>query len=365
MEKDKNKSTSSIKSKNISKKEEKDEQDSEDKVKKDEKKKDKEEEEEEPEEEITVQEFGENPNLLQIIKGNGYYLLNRDNFDVSKIMMLIDYQRLSMLGESFRNYESPDGEDGVLKIDFTKMIFRLIKDKIQEDERTDLVYGLHKFFCEIDFNGDGHMEWAEFTQFIIDKVEGEFSVPEKGTDNKNVENTDKDLVKYKRYELSQTIQDSNIHKRDINATDYMNSNNRLLLSEYNSNVIKIYNPLIGKIVNTLDILKINYNIEKEKINEIIRGQKAKSKERTKTSTKAKKMVKYNKTDALSKILGQHYLKKKLEEQSIFNQSVSIINLISVGSVIAVLLSNRIIQFFTTLTNRNGDLIFEIKTSSLQ
>ena len=57
-----------------------------------------EEEEKEKEDEITIQQFGQNPHLLQIIKGNGYYLLNRDNYDVSKIMLLIDYQRLSMLG---------------------------------------------------------------------------------------------------------------------------------------------------------------------------------------------------------------------------------------------------------------------------
>ena len=142
MEKNKSKSSSSKNIKNISKSTAKEEE----KNSKEESDKDKEEEEEEEkEEEIIVQQFGQNPNLLQIIKGNGYYLLNRDNFDISKIMMLIDYQRLSLLGELFRNYESPDGEDGVLKIDFNKMIFNLLKDKINEDEKTDLVYGLKKF----------------------------------------------------------------------------------------------------------------------------------------------------------------------------------------------------------------------------
>ena len=150
MEKNKNKSSSSIRIKNLVNIVGKDEENP---IREDEDNKEKE-EEEENEDEIIVQQFGQNPNLLQIIKGNGYYLLNRDNFDISKIMMLIDYQRLSMLGESFRNYESPDGEDGVLEIDFAKMIFELLKGSVKEDEKTDLVYGLHKFFCEIDFNGD-------------------------------------------------------------------------------------------------------------------------------------------------------------------------------------------------------------------
>ena len=108
MDKNRNKSSSSLKLKLVSNNAEKEDSD-----KKEEKSKDGEEEEEEKEkeEEITIQQYGQNPHLLQIIKGNGYYLLNRDNFDVSKIMLLIDYQRLSMLGESFLNYESPDGED--------------------------------------------------------------------------------------------------------------------------------------------------------------------------------------------------------------------------------------------------------------
>jgi hypothetical protein len=31
------------------------------------------------------------------------------------------------------------------------------------DDKYDLVNGLIKLFFDIDINGDGHMEWAEFT----------------------------------------------------------------------------------------------------------------------------------------------------------------------------------------------------------
>ena len=360
MEKNKSKSSSSKNIKNISKSTAKEEE----KNSKEESDKDKEEEEEEEkEEEIIVQQFGQNPNLLQIIKGNGYYLLNRDNFDISKIMMLIDYQRLSLLGELFRNYESPDGEDGVLKIDFNKMIFNLLKDKINEDEKTDLVYGLHKFFCEIDFNGDGHMEWAEFTQFIIDKVEGEYSIPEKEDEKKSKENIEKNVTKYKRYELSQNIHDLSIHKTNINAATYMPNTNRILLSEYNSYIVKICNPLNGRIENTLDIHNINSAIEKEKINEILRENK--TQKIKKGLSRTKKSIKVEKTDSLSKILGENYIKKKLEEQKEFSKNNSVINLTTYGSVIAVILSNKKIQFFTTITNKKGELLSEIKTKSLQ
>ena len=358
MDKKKNKSSSSLKIKNISKQEVQEDQKS---LNEEENEKENKKEEEEKEVEIIIQQFGPNPNLLQILRGDEYFLLDLEKFDISKIMMLIDYQRLSMLGESFRNYESPDGEDGVLKIDFTKMIFNLLKDLIKEDEQTDLVYGLHKFFCEIDFNGDGHMEWAEFTQFIIDKVEGEFSNDEKEDENKNQENSENNLIKYKRYELSQNIRDSNIHKADINTISYMNKYNKLLVSENNSHIIKIYNPLMGKIENTLDIHKINDEIEKERINDLLRIQNKKMANNSKNISE--KEIKNS--ESLSKILGSNYIKKKLLEQKNLSKNYYIIYLTTFGSIVALALSNKKIQFYTMINSFKGELLFEITAKSLQ
>ena len=31
-----------------------------------------------------------------------------------------------------------------------------------DDEKYELVYGSYKLFMEVDINGDGNMEWAEF-----------------------------------------------------------------------------------------------------------------------------------------------------------------------------------------------------------
>ena len=330
-----------------------------------EKKKEKENEkiEEEEEEEIIVQQFGQNPDLLQIIKGNSYYLLNRDKFDITKIMMMIDYHKLSILGEAFRNYESKDGEEGVIKIDFIHMIYKQLKDEIKENEKTDLVYGIHKFFCEIDFNGDGHMEWAEFTQFIIDKVEGEYSNAEKEEDVKERVNSEKSIVKYKRYELSQNIVDYNIHKTDINVTSYMNRINKLLISEYNTHIIKIYNPLLGKIENFIDIHKINDDIEKIKIEELLRDEK--NANQVLNESNRAKLQKVTKSNSLNKLLGQNYVRKKLQEQKSFGRNYSIIYFITYGSVIAVLLSSKQIQFFTIVNTIKGELLYEINTKALQ
>ena len=319
--------------------------------------------EEEEEEEISVRLFGKNMNLLQIIKGNGYYLLNRDKFDITKIMMMIDYHKLSLLGEAFRTYVSKDGQDGMIKSDFIDMIYNQLKEEIKENEKTDLVYGIHKFFCEIDFNGDLHMEWAEFTQFIIDKVEGEFSNIEKEEDVKERINSEKAIIKYKRYELSQNIIDYNIHKSDINATSYMNKINRLLISEYNGHIIKMYNPLTGRVENTIDIHKINDDIEKVKIEELLRNEK--NANQIMSETNKAKLQKVTKSNSLNKLLGQNYVRKKLQEQKTFGKNYSIINFTVYGNVIAVTLSSKQIQFFTTVNTMKGELLYEFNTKALQ
>ena len=318
--------------------------------------------EEEEEDEIRVQQFGKNPHLLQIIKGNGYYLLNRDKFDITKIMMMIDYHKLNLLGEAFRNYVSKDGQEGMIKSDFIDMVYSQLKEEIKDKERTDLVYGIHKFFCEVDFNGDLHMEWAEFTQFIIDKVEGEFSNSEKEEDVKERISSEKAIIKYKRYELSQNIIDYNIHKSEIHSTAYMNKTNKLLLSEYNSHIIKVYNPLTGKVENMIDIHKINDDIEKVKIEELLRNEK--NANQIMSETNKAKLQKVTKSNSLNKLLGQNYVRKKLQEQKTFGKNYSIIYFTTYGNVIAVALSNKQIQFFTTVNTMKGELLYEINTKAL-
>ena len=257
---------------------------------------------------ITVTNFRGSPKVLQISKGNYYYLINRENYDLTKIMMLIDYNRLSTLGQKFREYDG-----GIEKIIFCTLLTNILKtDKMPINELTDLIYGIYKFFAEIDFNGDNNMEWAEFTQFIIDKVEGEHNIAEEEQDKKGNILSEKEILKYKRYELSQNIHDYNIHRTDINTAAYMNNSNKVLISEYNSHIIKVYNPLNGKIENLLDIQKINYDIEKDKINDILRDQK--EPKNIKKPSKKILEVKSDKKDTLAKILGKNYLKKKLQDQ---------------------------------------------------
>ena len=268
--------------------------------------------------EIIVTNFRGSPKVLQISKGNYYYLINRENYDITKIMMMINYNRLSTLGQKFKEYE-----DGIEKIIFCTLLTNILKsDKMPVNELTDLIYGIYKFFAEIDFNGDNNMEWAEFTQFIIDKVEGEHNIVEEEQNNEGNLLSEKEILKYKRYEISQKVKDFHIHKSDIMKVSYVSKSNKLLINEYNTHIIKVYNPLTGHIENNLDVNTLNEQINNSKFFEI------------------KKILSYNK-------------------------KYSVINYTITEAILAILLSNKFILFFNTFNFKECELIFSIRTKSLQ
>jgi len=82
------------------------------------------------------------------------------------LMMLLDNDKLAALEDEFN--EHPNG------IELSNFVW-LMKCAIlhSEDEKYELINGLIKLFTDIDINGDHHMEWSEFTQYIIDAVIGE------------------------------------------------------------------------------------------------------------------------------------------------------------------------------------------------
>ena len=267
---------------------------------------------------IEVTNFRGSPKVLKISKKNYYYLINREKYDITKIMMMINYKRLSTLGHQFRAYP-----EGIEKIKFSTLLTNLLKkDKMPINELTDLIYGIYKFFSEIDFNGDNNMEWAEFTQFIIDKVEGENNNIEREQEDSNKIISEKEMMKYKRYELSKIIRDIYIHKTNITSACYITKNNKLLINEYNTNCLKVYNPMNGLIENYINIHQINELNSNVKFVEI---------------------------------------QKKLN----YNKKYSIISFNATEYVIAVLLSNKLIQFFSTFNFKENELIFCLKAKSLQ
>ena len=189
--------------------------------------------------------------LLKIYKGNKYYLLDRTKYDINTIMMLLDLNKINKLAEFFKGY--PDGIEKVLFID--KMKKELPNNLNDPMDEANLVYGLYKFFCEIDFNGDGHMQWEEFTQFIIDTVEGdnEAKINENEDDNNNKIFNEKEMNKFKRYHLSKKLKDNLVHKKEIISAVFLSRVNMIVMNEYGTKNIKIYNPKTGRSEKNFDL----------------------------------------------------------------------------------------------------------------
>jgi WD40 repeat protein len=136
---------------------------------------------------------------------------------------LLDYKKLSKIKKDFKLKE-----EGLLKDQFINiMLHHLpeIKDKVS------LVNSLNELFAEIDVNDDKHLEWDEFSDYII----------EMGLVRK--EQGFVDVIKnYKQSEWRDTIK----HDNDIEYIDYFPVIKQLIVLERDSKKFKVYNMKNGK-----------------------------------------------------------------------------------------------------------------------
>ena len=78
-------------------------------------------------------------------------------------MTMLDKDKLEELEEEFEQHP-----DGIELVNFVWLMKSALK--VDKNDEYDLIYGLWRLFSDIDINGDLHMEWTEFTQYIIDTV---------------------------------------------------------------------------------------------------------------------------------------------------------------------------------------------------
>ena len=164
-------------------------------------------------------------NILKIKKYNYYYLLDRNKYDTNQIMMLLDIERIHQIQEIFNEYPQ-----GIEKNIFIKRLKKLIP--VDEIDLPNLIYGLYKFFSEIDFNGDGHMQWNEFTQFIIDTVEGDEDAKIINDDDDKKVFNEKKMMQYKKYKISKRMKDNNLYKQEIISAVYIPKIDIIIMNEY-------------------------------------------------------------------------------------------------------------------------------------
>lgn len=159
----------------------------------------------------------------------------KGKYSAERLMMMLDKERLEALEEEFN--EHPDG------IELHNFIWLMkCAMTVSPEEKADLVLGLYYLFQEIDINGDEHMEWSEFTQYIIDAVMGQ----------QNKERAeDKDLTpaeimelahshKSRRYQLSKLI-DRNFHGGFLKQVTYHNALDLVSVIEMGSDSVKFFN----------------------------------------------------------------------------------------------------------------------------
>ena len=278
--------------------------------------------------------------LLKIFKDDSkYYLLDRTKYDINTIMMLLDLNKINKLAEFFKGY--PDGIEKVLFI--AKMKKELPNNLNDPMDETNLVYGLYKFFCEIDFNGDGHMQWEEFTQFIIDTVEGdnEAKINENEDDTNNKIFNEKEMIKFKRYHLSKKIKDNLVHKKEIISAVFISRANMIVMNEYGTKNIKIYNPKTGRSDKNVDLDKY---LKKEQYTENPNNYK-----------KSNKNIGYTKKkDEIEQ-----------EKQNIISTTYSVLFLCKYQTIVAMCLSDKRIVFFHFPSDDRIELIYEMNTPVLE
>ena len=300
---------------------------------------DMEEEENKKEEKIFIVPFKKR--FLKIYKGENYYLLDRLKYDVNTIMMLLDLNRINKLADFYKDY--PDGIEKIKFIEFLKK--KLPCDYNDPMDETNLVYGLYKFFCEVDFNGDGHMQWEEFTQFIIDTVEGDKDAKVGDSDeDKNAKIFDeKAMIKYKRYNVSEKLKDNLTHKNDVTNGVFISKVDLIILSEYGQKTFKIYTPKTGKCLSSVDL------------DDILNNNPSNSK-----SSGSKKNDRFSTQKSLApkKGGGTNLLNSK-------NNSYSILYLAQHQSIIAVCLSDKRILFFYCASMDRIELIYEVQLPVLE
>lgn len=158
----------------------------------------------------------------------------KTKYSAEKLMMMLDKEKLEALEEEFN--EHPDG------IELHNFVWLMkCAMAVAPEERAELILGLYYLFQEIDINGDEHMEWSEFTQYIIDAVMGQHSKDR---------NEDKELTAAEILELAQShksrryqpsrLRDKSTHIGIVRHMNYYPTIDLVGVVEMSSTSVKLY-----------------------------------------------------------------------------------------------------------------------------
>ncbi|CDW71705.1 UNKNOWN [Stylonychia lemnae] len=152
-------------------------------------------------------------------------------------MMLLSKERLQKLEVLWEDY--PDGLELPL---FTQLMLDSIE--CSEEEKYELVHGALKLFSDIDINGDAHMEWSEFMQYIIDAVL-ENSISNSNDDKKmSVMELIQQMKanRFLRFYMAYNPIDKSNHTNYIINAAYSKKANLIMSFEKHSKEVKFHTP---------------------------------------------------------------------------------------------------------------------------
>lgn len=155
---------------------------------------------------------------------------HNENFELSLDMKKDSSDILSMLQgrardtlKEIKDYFESKGDDGLLIEQFVYIMLK--KLKYEEKDKNDLVSSLIDLFDQIDVNGDKHLEWVEFTGFII-----EIGLLDKESSDVNI---------IKRYKPS-AIEDGDRHEAEISKIYYFRKQSQIATIEKDSFKLKFF-----------------------------------------------------------------------------------------------------------------------------
>eukprot|EP01035_Chromulina_nebulosa_P019421 gene19421-25299_t len=108
------------------------------------------------------------------------------------------------------------------------------------DEQKEFALNMYELFKDIDVNGDGDLEWQEFTTFTVDRA--------------NLLSNRQKLASLPHYHDSSFMLDpssKNRHRHDISRAVVMPALNQFAIVEDHKNAIFVFNSRLGKHIRTI------------------------------------------------------------------------------------------------------------------
>ena len=158
---------------------------------------------------------------------------NEGKYDiVNDIMMILDMDKVFDLQLEFQK-----AQNGLTIYEFIFVMNRFLdaaiknnddatSKKLSKMKETEKVSALSELFAQIDINGDGTMEWEEFTSYI---VESGLNASTEGP------------TAIQRYQPAKLWEDTSKHKQEIEKMYFFPKTRTIGAIEGNSPVLKLYN----------------------------------------------------------------------------------------------------------------------------